>query len=159
MISKELLENALGTSIRYLTDKYDNNLVSYETEDGWKTINIYELVHKVVEWVAKDYGAITTRRVNANEINYWQCIICQGGHINYEATAKTEPEAVFKIGEFILKDFKKDSKDKICLNCKYGLEINICVDRAIMCDKKVSTGELRNTVGINFGCIYWEKKR
>ena len=118
MISKELLSEALDARIdnftahdgviyinrasvldAYAIPKYGN----FE-----KKVNIYELAHKCKEWATKHkYMVSSLFRMDRNEIrwaesNAWKASMGEIAAKRFKAN--TEPEAVFKACEYILKE-------------------------------------------------------
>ena len=96
MISKELMSIVLNVNIRYMSDRYDNNLVPYET-DKWNTINIYELTHKCKEWALSKGHTFNVQMSPDITLVYI-------GSIGKDIEAPTEPEATFLACEWILKE-------------------------------------------------------
>ena len=121
MISKELLSEVLGVYVRdgwyfdcelliYTYDKISGLDENYHAE-----INIYELAHKCKEWAYKKEYALTPmndfgfgNKDTDNFKSYWtSCYInlrpSNGTHL-YCVEMTSEPEAIFKACEWILKE-------------------------------------------------------
>jgi len=107
MISKNLLSEVLDINIKYISDKYDNNLVSYElSKKGWQTINIYELVNYCKQWAFKQKFVIYSSCKSAS-------IYKDLEYLYGASNEPTEPEAVFNACEWILKERKYDKQYKV----------------------------------------------
>ena len=125
MISKELLSEVLNIEnerISRTVDKFcfpntNTIAVQYYMTDGWQHINIYELAHKCKEWAYKKEYALTPmndfgfgNKDTDNFKSYWtSCYInlrpSNGTHL-YCVEMTSEPEAIFKACEWILKGMK-----------------------------------------------------
>jgi len=107
--SKELLSKVLNVEITYLTDRLDGNLMPYQVarQEGWSTINIYEFAHRCKEWAWDKHryklkSGIFIGRKGALKQNEYACT-------DYESiseNANSEPEAIFKACEWILKEIR-----------------------------------------------------
>jgi len=109
MISKELSSEVLdglneGWSILdYYTDKNEVciSFVKDNIEFDEEIINIHELAHKVKEWAIKiEYQLISFQGFNKK----WYADIEWEQHVRRKKSfsASTEPEAIFKAGQWIL---------------------------------------------------------
>jgi len=111
MISKELLSAVLGKDVKsgngYI-GCFENILTfAYSDEDMWSDINIHELAHMIKEWA----------KTNDYYISSWISMADTDGWVAYSTTNykekeqlvfdNTEPEAIFKAGELILKEISK----------------------------------------------------
>lgn len=132
MISKELLSAVLGKEVTLITNDMEwveeNNgedmgkndvFISFLQTgfDSYQIVNIYELAHKVKEW-AKDKGYLLLSGIYTFNGKYdsHSCLINQ--NFSYEDDGEfikrdesclegfdgytTEPEAIFKAGEWVL---------------------------------------------------------
>ena len=116
MISKELLSEVLNRDLPYIETR--DNVVYFEDFGSMtgvltKHINIYELAHKCKEWANKH--KLTNPIVVDKQLKLYSYVDRFGGHCRIklfpaqsDATDKlfselTEPEAVFKACEWILK--------------------------------------------------------
>ena len=115
MISKELLSEVIGVDVRYMSDEYDGNLVPYETREGWKTINIYELAHKCKEWALLNGFDIITVEIDEQYViltpDDWQTTKKEKRGMSFVISSSfeaqnTEHEAIFKACQWILEDSK-----------------------------------------------------
>jgi len=106
MISKELLSEVIGVDVRYMSDEYDGNLVPYETREGWKTINIYELAHKCKEWaLGYELGyEIETKlySIDGDIFPFANIYYRNNKSKSVDTITTTEPEAIFKACQWIL---------------------------------------------------------
>jgi len=107
MISKELLSeildreviNVVGITQIDSRGVVSSKAVKFETrKDIYRSINIYELAHKCKEWAYNEHGEILTSFKYKGE---W---IVEDERYRYRAD--TEPEAIFKACEWILKEMK-----------------------------------------------------
>lgn len=127
-ISKELLSEVLGyTDEDYVivaTEKdifLDKNYLHYEYQDPYCTpetyitikdkINIYELAHKCKEYALnKGYYLRAEQGVNYKDNLQWAAFLntdMDDGADYVDYWNNTEPEAIFKACEWILKEIKK----------------------------------------------------
>ena len=107
-ISKELLSEVLGTEIKYFeTDiKKINYHINSDIKSGniayfnieWKYINIYELMHKMKEFILTEQQRMGT--YYSTSVQGWCCWLEDGEN---RGIAKTELEAVMKACEWVLK--------------------------------------------------------
>lgn len=119
MISKELLSEVLNQNVtsvykqqeqyRYTTSNTNGALVS------WSDVplpNIYELAHKCKEWALNkgyiiEIGVHPTIKKDRSDRDYFYKITTDRGQrfiSNFVEIIKTEPEAIFKACEYILKE-------------------------------------------------------
>ena len=123
--SKDLLSEVLGLKITKVCDekefghrdniiqlKYDNTLklgdgsMAIARDNGHKSMNIYELAYKCKEW-AYSNGFIVSSGINSERKWWADSIGVEEFPEVYEIfSAETEPEAIFKACEWILKDNK-----------------------------------------------------
>ena len=123
MISKELLSEVLNASIYYMEMQSKNIIVHYDKgmplmyDDS---INIYELAHKCKEWaLIRGYSLLSGRPIVRDEegtqvFNYWyNCYIWEidensidspTQNTKIETNSETEPEAIIKACEYVLKE-------------------------------------------------------
>ena len=120
MISTEVLSEVLGVYVRdgwyfdcelllYTYDKILGLDENYHSE-----INIHELAHKCKEWAFdKGYiievGVHPTIKKDRSDRDYFYKITTDRGQIlvsKFDEIIKTEPEAIFKACEWILKEKK-----------------------------------------------------
>lgn len=121
MISKELLSEVLNNK-KILLSKNDllieNNVLLFDNKCNYLVnINIYELAHKCKEWAFKQGYALTPmndfgfgNKDTDNFKSYWtSCYInlrpSNGTHL-YCVEMTSEPEAIFKACEWVLKESK-----------------------------------------------------
>ena len=122
MISKELLSEITGHEIS--VDENDKPKIVFKTELEYyeksvvsryrQRINIYELAHKCKEWaLGKGYiievGVHPTIKKDRSDRDYFYKITTDRGQIlvsKFDEIIKTEPEAIFKACEWILKEKK-----------------------------------------------------
>ena len=101
MISKELLSEVINQNVKVIVLK--ENTVFYQCEDGFDDlINIHELAHKCKEWALSVYDSIDFMVYGRSQCDI--TIFTQPDDIKYNFNADTEPEAIFKACEWILKD-------------------------------------------------------
>ncbi len=110
-ISKELLGEVLELDIQsfYISETSNNNLTMQvrcpiKEELYSKSINIYELAHKCKEWaLSKECELLSCIRDENTSLCdiYSDVLDCKFTHY-----ANTEPEAIFKACEWILKELK-----------------------------------------------------
>jgi len=112
MVSKELLSEVLEcnishiiTDIQIIRNKLsgscgDNEIAYYDNK--WNYLNIYELANKVKEW-ARYYYSVSSY---PTYFGYGAKLTDSFGNSpkNLVISKKTEPEAIFRAGEFILKE-------------------------------------------------------
>jgi len=134
MISKELIKEVIQEEPDHIElirgSKWENNikqtiLLSYNNGEEPIEINIYELAHKCKEWAIKNkyqmYSGITTvaseirknyffcaikTKVYAYNKEYSNCLPMFLNNFQHIIIADTEPEAIFKACEYILKELK-----------------------------------------------------
>jgi hypothetical protein len=113
--SKELLSAVLGVEVISVREIHLNRTLLYETYK-LERINIHELSHMVKEW-AKNNGysissclPIVTDEEGNPVFNYWYMAYVQNIETvdnmmpSKDFIGRTEPEAIFKAGEWILKE-------------------------------------------------------
>ena len=111
MISKELLSEVLCLycgvkSIRNSEVVYWFNCIGEVRESS---INIYELAYLCKEWASKHHYSV----MSGWEMTHWGgayrvAVFRNSDNILFSmSTVKTEPEAIFKASEWILKQVKK----------------------------------------------------
>jgi len=104
MISKELLSEVLGFETRdvRLSENLSSLVLYTCNECEGKGLNIHELAHKVKEWAYNNNYFITS---NLKEANVYP-INSDGWIMKLELSIdeKTEPEAIFKAGQWILEN-------------------------------------------------------
>ena len=108
MISKELLSEVLNVHVRP-TFYFDCETLVYEydkikdLDECYKSeINIHELAHKCKEWAFKQ-GFMFDIQWHTNR-NPFSIVIKSYGKDSQFYCAETEPEAIFKACEWILKE-------------------------------------------------------
>lgn len=108
MISKELLSEVL--ELKRIDEIYteDNILYFCELNEG---TNIYELAHKCKEWaLSKGYYLRAEQGINYKDNLQWTCFLnkdMNDGADFVDYWNITEPEAIFKACEWILKEMQK----------------------------------------------------
>ena len=112
MISKELLSEVLGADNFRDIKKVENNITytsfwNYDSRLAYEHINIYELTFLCKEW-ALEYPHILEVRLHADicTVN-----IEKDGNYVWIVQEDTEPEAIFKACEFILKELSNEKKN------------------------------------------------
>lgn len=102
MISKELLSEVMGQEIRELGTIIIDDLSYFSV--FWRAINIYQLAHKCKEWAWDNgYGMNITRSLLHDM--YGTTIFYKNGAFSSSGgLADTEPEAIFKACDWILKE-------------------------------------------------------
>lgn len=113
MISKELLKEVFDVNVIFVFPiVYETNhgiesqFISFDSSDGYKKINIYELAHKCKEWSKKEgYYVFSTLLVDSEE---GVAIINFGSDDEVEIITSSEPESVFTACQWILD--KKETK-------------------------------------------------
>lgn len=114
MISKELLSEVLGREITEITSR-ENGVCLYTTYSACLgEYNIHELAHKVKEWAFwNDYEVITRMRIpdiyrDEHKIDYgYEINHINNGVVEFSWWIDTEPEAIFKAGEWVLQKVKE----------------------------------------------------
>lgn len=101
MISKLLLEKILNIDIKYLSEITEDNLLPYETSDGWKTINIEELAFKKCKKWALTHG-YKINSIPDNLIGIYEAYINLDGTTSHSETSNTEEYAIFKLCQWLL---------------------------------------------------------
>ncbi len=106
MISKELLSEVLKFDISHMTTKIDGH-VYYRIKNRYSgDISMYELAHKCKKWANKQGYTLTV--VYAPDITMvYPMEIITGERLPF-VKADTEPEAIFKACEWILKEKSND---------------------------------------------------
>ena len=114
--SKELLSEILGLEIQYFeTDiKKINNYINSTIKEGyiayfnveWKYINIHELTQKCKQWIYdKGFGLFISIEHPAYTLTIELSL--SGKSIYIDDESNTEPEAIFKTCEWLLKETNK----------------------------------------------------
>jgi len=127
MISRELLSRVLNKEVISYTFvkeyKGVKNFLSITCKDETCTINIYELANMCKEWIVKQIKEnlpyspyVKTEVISPRSENriYYFCelqselfYIDKVNNVHFKRfMAKTEPESVFKAGEYILEELK-----------------------------------------------------
>ena len=104
MISEELLSEILDTEVKAV-ELWNNNTIRYFAPKDY-IINIYELAHKCKEWGRDKYSIEISSALQRNDSpTYWKgpAVATIG---NKTWSANTEPEAISKACEWILKETK-----------------------------------------------------
>ena len=105
LISKELLSEVLGyqvTKISLLNTRTNSINITGDTEKytpRTTSISIYALQHLCKEWALSKGHTFNVQMSNDRTLVYI-------GSINVDISAKTEPEAIFKACDFILRKIK-----------------------------------------------------
>ena len=123
--SKELLSAVLNSTVHFTNQIKcaDNELcISFTNKrfSGTKNYNIYELAHKVKEWAWYDqsyqissYFITLELKQGMSAEDLRQQPVCQSCIANINGTlieyfdTNTEPEAIFKAGNYILENLKQ----------------------------------------------------
>ena len=108
LLSKELLSAVLGERVfAYSLTKDKPNMITILANNLTRDVNIYELAHKVKEWMSDKYPNFSIKWANHKavgtenfQVRVWLYNECIG-------KADTEPEALFKAGEWVLKELDK----------------------------------------------------
>ena len=116
MISRELLSEVLGVDFEIKDFRILENIAWIDDKPpvsngykGWrKTINIHELAHMVKEWAYAEGYVIKSYRCFTCHDDYKVTVMFDTKTIHSDC-AKSEPEAVFKAGEWILKELNNDN--------------------------------------------------
>jgi hypothetical protein len=109
MISKELLSEVLGKEVTNVEiTMYGHFDISLKNDYGTE-INKYELSHKCKEWaLTKGIYSIASglnfERKQLNDISYWASIQTKQGCLCDYHYSNTEPEAIFKVCQWILEN-------------------------------------------------------
>lgn len=112
MISKELLSEVLDRKVvEFIEESWlcSSNTIVYILEDDVNEdfINIYELAHKCKEWAySKGYVIVSMNNFKWCYVN----VSNLGGLTLKEVNSDTEPQAIFKACEWILKNLKKQEE-------------------------------------------------
>ena len=111
--SKELLSAVLGYEIldEYIILGNQLQFKSWKVDDceiftnSFKSINIYELQHMMKEWALEQGYELTSN----NNFCYVDLVLSTMGHyaVRVDFIADSEPEAVTKACEWILKEISK----------------------------------------------------
>ena len=117
--SKELLSAVLGEDVtmvgietggllfyRIMIEINEYDGVGYATKESPTSINIYELQHMMKEWLLDGEGYLFTKKIQYEKYHNWQLVIKKSDIVE-EFMADTEPEAVTKACEWILKEISK----------------------------------------------------
>jgi hypothetical protein len=121
MISKELLSAVLNEEIIHIFD-IENNELRFNTNpnDYTNSINIHELAHMVKEWAMsyeyyiysrcriKNRGASVSAVAVVIKRTLFSIPNLNHSDIKSYNKDKTEPEAIFKAGEWLLKEITDD---------------------------------------------------
>lgn len=104
MIGKELLSAVFSslTLLEILDGRIDDN-VYYKVKEVYilQSINIHELAHKVKEWaINKNFTLMSSLDIEGGDCKL--SFITIEGVIHKSFIADTEPEAIFKAGQWIL---------------------------------------------------------
>ena len=132
MVSKELLSEVLSESVSNIDPNMPNEYsddILYVADGHQTTLNIHELAHKCKEWaLTKDYALSSRPQLNlnyqattSNEVKqiiqsrgtgkkfgiYYECLVFDYRNVYYTNSeksfkAKTEPEAIFKVCQWVL---------------------------------------------------------
>ena len=106
--SKELLSAVLGEEVDEHIIKNNNDIVYSVHKIGnmeITSINIYELMHMMKEWLLDGEGYLFTKKIQYEKYHNWQLVINKRDIVE-EFMAGTEFEAVTKACEWILKEIK-----------------------------------------------------
>jgi hypothetical protein len=97
MVSKELLSEVFGWHIKFVNPRVNDNEISFVDQDGeMLRLNVYQVAHKCKEWArSEDYIIMSGKSITAKA--YF--LAFHGSYFE----AETEPEAIFKACEYILK--------------------------------------------------------
>ena len=116
MISKELLSEVFGREVSEIKNTCtDKEIVIIAYFDGFRqafTMNIYELAFKCKEWALSEgyiieVGVHPTIKKDRSDRDYFYKITTDRGQrliSKFVEIIKTEPEAIFKACELILKE-------------------------------------------------------
>lgn len=120
MISKELLSEVLNLNITYIERCNNSIIYKISVYDREEEVNIYELAHKCKSWaLIRGYSLLSGRPIVRDEegtqvFNYWyNCYIWEidensidspTQNTKIETNSETEPEAIIKACEWILKE-------------------------------------------------------
>jgi hypothetical protein len=107
MISKELLIKVLKRDVSNVGGCYTSYSTSfcYAEADDIKCINNYELANMCKEWAYEQGYIINSRHDNTPAL--WEAYINLSLTVSHSEVANSEPEAIFKSCEWILKKEKK----------------------------------------------------
>jgi len=117
LISEELLSAVLGVHVKQL-DKYCelNNTIQFTDtykNYGWKIENTYELANKCKKWALEQHYWLKSGVNNKSEFSNHNasCFIEDFEHDleDFYVVADTEPEAIFKACDWIMKEGKHDN--------------------------------------------------
>ena len=110
MISKELLSEVLDCEIMDMGVEGSDVTYLMPSKCHWIDINIYELAHECKEWAYDRYGDEVSSMKSyfaEYEKKLWYSTTSKYYEISLDGFyADTEPEAIFKACEWILKDNK-----------------------------------------------------
>lgn len=115
MISKELLSEILGVMVESIHISNNVSEINYTVSmGGYKYINIHELAFLCKEWAYKNGTAIAStfypdKKLDGTNMPDCYCMTAKVGKIfTYDNIfeADTEPEAIFKACQWILKEMK-----------------------------------------------------
>lgn len=111
MISTELLSEVLGIDVAKIIENSDRNISIYERDfkypmsynaSAYLTINIHELAHKCKEWAHKLGFMVQSYQYNTKA----RVDLLKSCDIDEIFIEETEPEAIFKACEWILKEHR-----------------------------------------------------
>ena len=113
MISKMLLQKILGSNYKVTQVKVVNSTLIYDDYDSCE-INIYELAYKCKEWAREqDYHISTGNRTDGTTRFDVMCAYTDADIEEWDdffsGIFDTEPEAIFKACEWILKEIHNDN--------------------------------------------------
>ena len=103
MISKELLSEVLGEKVRSVHGAFNNIHFWVEDDEKCYTINIHELAFKVKEWAMDNMYSVKSELFR-NGRGFASLEARTAGLENKNFEAETEPEAIFKAGQWILEN-------------------------------------------------------
>ena len=106
-MNKKLLSEVLGEEVTFIYEELDEyNMLHYIINNCKCRTNIYELAHKVKEWALslnfKLYSVLVKDGSKTNLHKVFKNI--NKSIIDKTFRADTEPEAIFKAGEWVLKE-------------------------------------------------------
>ncbi len=104
MISNELLSKVLKTEVKALELWNDNSIRYFAPKDY--IINIYELANKCKEWALNldEYSIESGLTWGEGYVNLFGRYSCSDSEPDEIFVEDTEPEAIFKACEYILKN-------------------------------------------------------
>ena len=112
--SKELISEVLSKEVEEEERFIDSNSLTYVNSGVYEDINIYELAHKCKEWALSEgyiieVGVHPTIKKDRSDKDYFYKITTDRGQriiSKFDEIIKTEPEAIFKACELILKEMR-----------------------------------------------------